>query len=82
METTKITNFDLYDIVLNGDKKVIIRYIELEGCKTNRDNGSIGFVDFIDGTYFKSVTCHTSESKNYNVLSALKTGAAIKNSAN
>ena len=82
METTKITNFDLYDIVLNGDQEEInaLDTLELEGwVKTNRDNGSIGFVDFTDGTYFKSVQLvYTSESKNYNVLSALKTGAAIK----
>jgi asparaginyl-tRNA synthetase len=82
METTKITNFDLYDIVLNGDQEEInaLDTLELEGwVKTNRDNGSIGFVDFTDGTYFKSVQLvYTLESKNYNVLSALKTGAAIK----
>lgn len=82
METTKITNFDLYDIVLNGDQEEInaLDTLEFEGwVKTNRDNGSIGFVDFTDGTYFKSVQLvYTSESKNYNVLCALKTGAAIK----
>lgn len=82
METTKITNFDLYDIVFNGEQEEVnlLDTLELEGwVKTNRDNGSIGFVDFTDGTYFKSVQLvYNAESNNYDVLSALKTGAAIK----
>ena len=54
----KITNFELYDIVTNGDKEEIdsLEELELEGwVKTNRDNGSIGFVEFNDGTYEKQV---------------------------
>ena len=82
MEPMKITNFELYDIVLNGDQEEIssLEELELEGwVKTNRDNGSIGFIEFNDGTYFKSVQLvYTDKSANHDVLSSLKTGAAIK----
>ena len=82
MEPMKITNFELYDIVTNGDQEEIegLEELELEGwVKTNRDNGSIGFVEFNDGTYFKSVQLvYTEKSQNHDVLSSLKTGAAIK----
>ena len=75
MEPMKITNFELYDIVLNGDKEEIdsLEELELEGwVKTNRDNGSIGFVEFNDGTYFKSVQLvYTDKSNNHDVLSSL-----------
>ena len=57
MEPMKITNFELYDIVTNGDQEEInsLEELELEGwVKTNRDNGSIGFVEFNDGTYFST----------------------------
>ena len=48
MEPMKITNFELYDIVTNGDQEEInsLETLELQGwVKTNRDNGSIGFVE-------------------------------------
>ena len=75
MEPMKITNFELYDIVLNGDQEEInsLEELELEGwVKTNRDNGSIGFVEFNDGTYFKSVQLvYTDISNNHDILSSL-----------
>ena len=77
----KITNFELYDIVLNGDQEEIasLEELELEGwVKTNRDNGSIGFIEFNDGTYFKNVQLvYNKDSEDYEVLSKLKTGSAI-----
>ena len=77
-----MTDFDLYDIVLNGDKEEIeaTKYVVLEGwIKTNRDNGSIGFIEFNDGTYFKNVQLvYNKECKGYEVASQLKTGAAAK----
>lgn len=79
----ELTNFDLYDIVLNDDKEEIAAIeneITLQGwVKTNRDNGSIGFIEFNDGTYFKNVQLvYTNESKNHDVLNSLTTGCAIK----
>ena len=82
METVKISNFELYDIVLSGDdsEKEAIKYVELEGwVRTNRDNGSIGFIEFNDGTYFKNVQLvYSPDCNNYDVVTSLRTGAAIK----
>ena len=52
----------------------------LEGwVKTNRDNGSIGFIEFNDGTYFKNVQLvYTKDCKDHDLVSSYKTGAAIK----
>ena len=81
MALKQTTNFELYDIVLNGDKEELeeLNNIELEGwVKTNRDNGSIGFIEFNDGTYFKSVQLvYNVDCKDHEVLSALRTGEAI-----
>ena len=82
MEIKKTTSFELYDVVISGDEeeKSEFQTVELEGwVKTNRDNGSIGFIEFNDGTYFKNVQLvYNNNSNNYNVLTALRTGAAIK----
>ena len=82
MENIKTTNFELYDVVLAGDKEEIAGYehVELEGwVRTNRDNGSIGFIEFNDGTYFKNVQLvYNNDSKHHDVLTSLNTGAAIK----
>jgi len=82
MEPMMTTDFALYDIVLNGDESEIeaAKIVALEGwVRTNRDNGSIGFIEFNDGTYFKNVQLvYSKESKDYEVLTALRTGAAIK----
>ena len=81
MEPISTTSFELYDIVVNGDQKEINEYkhIILQGwVRTNRDNGSIGFIEFNDGTYFKNVQLvYTKETENYEVVTALRTGAAI-----
>ena len=82
METIKITDFELFDIIINGEKeeKDQIQEVELEGwVKTNRDNGSIGFIEFNDGTCFKNVQLvYNKDSKGYDVLTSLRTGAAIR----
>ena len=77
----KYTDFQLYDIVTGGDEEEILslKEVTLQGwVKTNRDNGSIGFIEFNDGTYFKNVQLvYDKDSEDYEVLSKLKTGAAI-----
>ena len=82
MEYKSLTNFELYDVVINGDLEEIenIKNVELQGwVRTNRDNGSIGFIEFNDGTYFKNVQLvYTPDCGNYAVVTALRTGAAIK----
>jgi len=81
MEPIYTSDFDLYDIVVNGDKKEIKEYeqVILKGwVRTNRDNGSIGFIEFNDGTYFKNVQLvYSKETKNYELITSLRTGAAI-----
>lgn len=82
MDFYDVTDFELYDVVVSGDEeeKSKLKDIILEGwVKTNRDNGSIGFIEFNDGTYFKNVQLvYHKECKDYSVLAGLKTGAAIK----
>lgn len=82
MEPMMTTDFTLYDVVLSGDESEIeaTKCVALEGwVRTNRDNGSIGFIEFNDGTYFKNVQLvYNKECKDYEVLTALRTGAAIK----
>ncbi len=82
MAPVKTTNFDLYDIIVFGDEneKEAVNEVELEGwVRTNRDNGSIGFIEFNDGTYFKNVQLvYLKECKDHDLLTSLRTGAAIK----
>ena len=82
MDFVALTNFELYDIVISGDdaEKEASKYVELQGwVRTNRDNGSIGFIEFNDGTYFKNVQLvYSPDCNNYEVVTALRTGAAIK----
>ena len=51
----------------------------LEGwVRGNRDNGSIGFIEFNDGTTFKNIQLvYTSENPNYNNISHIKYASAV-----
>ena len=81
MEPIYTTSFDLYDVVTCNDEAELKRYekVELKGwVRTNRDNGSIGFIEFNDGTYFKNVQLvYTKDVNNYELITSLRTGAAI-----
>ncbi|MFA6675360.1 MAG: asparagine--tRNA ligase [Bacilli bacterium] len=81
MKSYSITDFELYDIIVSGDEeeKSQLNEVILEGwVKTNRDNGSIGFIEFNDGTYFKNVQLvYNKECPDYETICSLKTGAAI-----
>ena len=49
---------ELFETFNYGDRINLdsITEIELEGwVKTNRNNGSIGFIELNDGTYFKNI---------------------------
>lgn len=84
MERIKITNFDLFDIVTCGDEEekesILNNEVFLQGwIRTNRDNGSVGFIEFNDGTYFKNVQLvYTKDTKNNREISALRNGCAIE----
>ncbi len=77
-----MTNKQLFSYLSAGDFTSLnnLGNVVLQGwVRTNRDNGSIGFVEFNDGTYFKNVQLvYSSNSKGYQVLSKLKTGSAIE----
>lgn len=82
MEKQLYSDFELYDIVTSGDQEELntLKEVTLQGwVRTNRDNGSIGFVEFNDGTYFKNVQLvYSKDSKDYQTLSSLGTGFAIE----
>lgn len=60
-------NFDVQEVTLKG------------WVKTNRNNGTIGFIEFSDGSAFKGVQIVYEKSKvaNFSDLDKLRTGAAI-----
>ena len=84
MEILKISDFDLYDVVVSGDeeekKQLLDNKVFLQGwVRTNRDNGQVGFIEFNDGSYFKNVQLvYTKETKNHDAISAIRNGCAIE----
>ena len=72
---------ELFEAYKYGDQLLLdsISEIELEGwVKTNRDNGSVGFIEFNDGTYFKNLQLVYDKSlENYNDVTHYLTGSAI-----
>lgn len=76
-----ILNRDLFTLLKENPKELEnIHEVLLEGwVKTNRDNGSIGFIEFNDGTFFRNVQLvYYKENPHHDLLSALRTGAAVK----
>ena len=73
---------ELYDLTHNSNQmeKDQIEYVELEGwVRTNRDSGSIGFIELNDGTYFKNAQIvYHNNLENYNEVSKIITGTSIK----
>ena len=79
MEKNYQTNVNLFKLVKENNTNNLSNVV-LEGwVKTNRDNGSIGFIEFNDGTCFKNVQLvYTKDNKDYDTLSSIRTGYAIK----
>ncbi|MDR0934889.1 MAG: asparagine--tRNA ligase [Erysipelotrichaceae bacterium] len=82
MEIKKINNADLYKAYHDNllDELVGVD-IELDGwVRTNRDNGSIGFLELNDGTFFRNIQLvYLKENEElYLKMKGAKTGAAIK----
>ena len=67
--------FAYYDNKLSDDKKVT-----LEGwVKSHRNNGSVGFIEFNDGSYFKNIQLvYDKENPNFEAISKVKYGSAIE----
>ena len=73
---------ELYELAFNGDaiEKDSIEYVELQGwVRTNRDNGSIGFIELNDGTYFKNaqLVYFKDTFSGYEEASKYSTGSAL-----
>lgn len=72
---------DLYGLCLSQDKETLskLNSVELEGwVRTNRDNGSIGFIELNDGTYFRNVQLvYHSDNPSFEAMKHIATGSAI-----
>ncbi len=73
---------ELYETCRFGDdfEKESIADVKLEGwIRTNRNNGTIGFIELNDGTYFRNaqLVYDKNEIDNFEQISHFKTGAAI-----
>ncbi|MDO5331603.1 MAG: asparagine--tRNA ligase, partial [Bacillota bacterium] len=72
---------ELYEMSINGSQMELdqLEYIAVEGwVRTNRDNGSIGFIELNDGSYFKNIQIvYTPSLENHNEVSKLLTGSSI-----
>lgn len=67
--------FTYYDQKLVDDTSVT-----LEGwVKSHRNNGSVGFIEFNDGSYFKSIQLvYDKDNKDFEAISKVKYGSAIQ----
>ncbi|MCI5744841.1 MAG: asparagine--tRNA ligase [Erysipelotrichaceae bacterium] len=76
-----VTARELYELVHQGSliEKDQLEYVELDGwVRTNRNNGSVGFIELNDGTYFKNVQLvYSKEDDDYTLCTSLNTGDAI-----
>ena len=73
---------ELYDLCNAKNQMEIdqLEYVSMDGwVRTNRDSGSIGFIELNDGTYFKNVQIvYHPELDNHDVVSKILTGTAIE----
>ena len=74
-----MTNRKLFTKSFDG-KLVDNEEVVLQGwVRTNRNNGSIGFIEFNDGTYFKNIQLvYENHNENYEALSHIRYGASIE----
>ncbi|NLC34372.1 MAG: asparagine--tRNA ligase [Erysipelothrix sp.] len=76
-----VTVRELYELVQTQAQVQLdsLEYVELQGwIRTNRDSGKIGFIEFNDGTYFKSTQIvYTSELESFETVTSYNTGTAI-----
>ncbi len=76
-----VTVRELYELIQMGSQieKDQLEYVELDGwIRTNRNNGSIGFIELNDGTYFKNVQLvYNKGDECYDLCASLNTGDAV-----
>ena len=72
---------ELYELVQAQNQMEMdsLEYVQLQGwVRTNRDNGSIGFIELNDGTYFRNCQLvYTKELADYDKVSHYLTGTAL-----
>ena len=72
---------ELYELVIDSLEleKDNLDYVELQGwVRTNRNNGSVGFIELNDGTYFKSAQLvYDKNNKDFEGYAKYGTGSAI-----
>lgn len=79
MQQRDLTTHTLFTKVLNNTL-VNNESVHLEGwVRTNRDNGSLGFIEFNDGSFFKNVQLvyNNDFTKNFEAARHIQTGSAI-----
>ncbi len=72
---------ELFEMIRANDVMQLdgLQYVQLEGwIRTNRFNGSIGFIELNDGTYFKNCQLvYTPALQNFEAVSKCLTGTAL-----
>ena len=72
---------ELFETATSGSQieKDGLSKVELQGwVRTNRNNGSLGFIELNDGTYFKNVQIvYDAAMPNFEMIAKLTTGTAL-----
>ena len=72
---------ELYEMVADGNSVELdqIEYVQLQGwVRTNRSNGSVGFIEFNDGTYFRNCQLvYNFDNKDFATIEKYLTGTAL-----
>lgn len=72
---------ELYELVVNSYEleKDNLDYVELQGwVRTNRNNGSVGFIELNDGTYFKNAQLvYSKDNSDFDAYCKYGTGCAV-----
>ena len=78
---TFMTVRELYELCLVGNQIELdaLEYVTLQGwARTNRSNGSLGFIELNDGTYFKSAQLvYDKELNNFSDVEKYLSGTAL-----
>lgn len=78
---TYMTIRELYDLSVTGSEveKDSLEYVQIQGwVRTNRSNGSIGFIELNDGTYFRNgQIVYTKECEQFTEIEKYLTGTAL-----
>jgi len=78
---TYLTVREAYELMSDGNPIEIdgIEYVQLQGwVRTNRNNGSIGFIELNDGTYFRNIQLvYSSALPDFEIYTKYLTGCSL-----